>query len=185
MRRRSIVPIAAALVVAATAFGGARAHAAVSSITWQDAVAELAKERHAAETCARLLKRHAGDNAAALSQGELAYAEAQADMDEVIDGLAVVLDREDHPAALKDIGALLTRGVLARQAFCEMTLTFVPPDQGTRGEVTDVLGVTLDSLIAAIKKIYDYRQDEDALRRATIQTQLGATKWSGFGDIEP
>ena len=38
MRVRSIVPIAAALIVAVTAFGGVRAQEAASSITWQEAV---------------------------------------------------------------------------------------------------------------------------------------------------
>ena len=184
MQRRSIVPIAAALIVAVTAFGGARAQEA-ASITWQEAVAELAKERHLAETCVRLIKRHAADNQAALSRGELDYAEAKADMDGVISGLVVVLAQEDDPEALKDLGARLTRGVLARQAFCEKAVSFVPDDPGTRAGLADVLGAAIGSLIDAVKEIYLYHQDEDALRRATIQTQLEATKWPGFGDIEP
>lgn len=185
MRVRSIVPIAAALIVAAAAFGGVRAQQTASSITWQDAVAELAAERTRAETCVRLLRRHAADNQAALSHGELAYAEAKADVDGVIAGLVVVLALEEEAEALKDLGARLTRGVLAREAFCEYALTFVPPDQGTKGVLADVLGAVIGPLIGAIKEIYLYHQDEDALRRATIQTQLEATKWSGFVDIEP
>jgi hypothetical protein len=39
---------------------------------WPEAVAALAGERARAEECARLLKRHAGNDAAALSRGELA-----------------------------------------------------------------------------------------------------------------
>jgi hypothetical protein len=46
------------------------------AMRWPEAVATLAAERTRAETCVRLLKRHAGDDAAALSRGELAYAEA-------------------------------------------------------------------------------------------------------------
>ena len=185
MQGSSIVPIAAALIVAATAFGGVRAQEAASSITWQEAVAELAKERHLAETCVRLIKRHAVGDQSALSRGELDYAEAKADMDGVISGLVVVLAQEDDPEALKDLGARLTRGVLARQAFCEKAVSFVPDDPGTRAGLADVLGAAIGSLIDAVKEIYLYHQDEDALRRATIQTQLEATKWPGFGDIEP
>lgn len=185
MRVRSIVPIAAALIVAAAAFGGVRAQQTASSITWQDAVAELAAERTRAETCVRLLKRHAADDQAALSRGELDYAEAKADMDGVISGLVVVLALEEEPEALKDLGARLTRGVLARQAFCEKAVSFVPDDPGTRAGLADVLGAAIGSLIDAVKEIYLYHQDEDALRRVTIQTQLEATKWSGFGDIKP
>jgi hypothetical protein len=54
------------------------------AMRWPEAVAALAAERTRAETCGRLLKRHAGNNAAALSRGELAYAEAKAEMDAVI-----------------------------------------------------------------------------------------------------
>src|SRR5918996_3999019 len=45
------------------------------AMRWPEAVATLAAERTRAETCVRLLKRHAGGDAGALSRGELAYAE--------------------------------------------------------------------------------------------------------------
>jgi hypothetical protein len=51
---------------------------------WPEAVAALAAERTRAETCVRLLKRHAGGDAAVLSRGELAYTAAKADVDAVL-----------------------------------------------------------------------------------------------------
>jgi hypothetical protein len=60
------------------------------AMRWPEAVAALAAERTRAETCGRLLKRHAGDNPAALSRGEVTYAAAKADVDAVIAGLTVV-----------------------------------------------------------------------------------------------
>jgi hypothetical protein len=81
---------------------------------WPEAVAALAAERTRAETCVQLLKRHAGTNAAALSRGELAYAEAKAEMDAVIAGLTVVLAQRGTPPDLADVEARLTRGVQAR-----------------------------------------------------------------------
>ena len=53
---------------------------------WPEAIAALVAERTRAETCGQLLKRHAGDNTAALSRGQLAYAAAKADVDAVIAG---------------------------------------------------------------------------------------------------
>src|SRR5215510_15040392 len=78
---------------------------------WPEAVAALAAERTRAETCVRLLKRHAGGDAAALSRGELAYAAAKADVDAVIAGLIVVLAQQGTPPDLADLEARLTRGV--------------------------------------------------------------------------
>src|SRR4029453_15832441 len=42
-------------------------------LRWQDAVAALAAERTRAETCVRLLKRHAAGDQDALSGGDQAY----------------------------------------------------------------------------------------------------------------
>ena len=93
---------------------------------WPEAVAALAAERTRAETCGRLLKRHAGDDAAALSRGELAYAAAKADVDAVIAGLIVVLAQRGTPPDLPDLEARLTRGVQAREAFCRQVIALVP-----------------------------------------------------------
>ena len=61
-------------------------------VTWQEAVARLARERTLAETCAALLKRN-GDTAG-IARGVLAYGEAKAEYDGIIAGLIVALARK-------------------------------------------------------------------------------------------
>jgi hypothetical protein len=152
---------------------------------WPEAVAALAAERARAETCVRLLKRHAGDDAAALSRGELAYAEAKADVDAVIRGLIVVLAQGDPPPHLADLEARLTRGVQAREALCRQVTALVPPDPGTRNLLVQLVGAVLPALLEAARTLYTGRTEQDRLRRQTIQTQLEATQWARFEDITP
>ena len=153
-------------------------------ISWQDAVARLAGERTRAETCVRLLKRHAGDDAAAVSQGEAAYSEAKAEVDAVIAGLVVALAQDDPPESLSDLKARLTRGVEAREAFCTGVMALVPGNGGTKNVIVELFGAVLGPLIEAVVELWKYEGDKDELRRITIQTQLEATRWSGFADIE-
>jgi hypothetical protein len=152
---------------------------------WQDAVAALAAERTRAETCVRLLKRHAGSDAGALSRGELAYAEAKAEMDAVIAGWTVVLVQGDPPPNLADLETRLTRGVEAREVFCKQVTALVPEDPGTRNLLVQLVGAVLPTLLEAARTLYTGRTEQDRLVRQTIQTQLEATKWSAFADIKP
>jgi hypothetical protein len=152
---------------------------------WPEAVAALAAERTRAETCGRLLKRHAGDNAAALSRGELAYAQAKADVDAVIAGLTVVLAQRGAPLDLPDVEARLTCGVQAREAFCQQVMTLVPEDPGTRDLLVPLLGAVLPPLLEAARTLYTGQTAQDRLLRQTIQTQLEATIWTPFADLTP
>jgi hypothetical protein len=155
------------------------------AMRWPEAVAALAEERTRAETCVGVFKRHAGGDAAALSHGELAYAEAKAEMDAVIAGLIVALAQGGTPPLLADLETRLTRGVQAREAFCTRVTALVPPDPGTRTLLTQVLGTFLPRLLEAARTLYTYVTEQDRLLRQTIQTQLEATKWSAFADIKP
>jgi hypothetical protein len=152
---------------------------------WPDAIATLAAERTRAETCVRLLKRHAGGEAAALSRGELAYTAAKAEMDAVIAGLTVVLAQGGTPPDLPDLEARLTRGVRAREAFCKEVTALVPDDPGTRNVLVQVLGAVLTPLLEAVRALYTGLTEHDRLRRQTIQTQLEATQWPAFAEITP
>lgn len=145
------------------------------TMRWPEAVAALAAERTRAETCGRLLKRHAGHNAAALSRGELAYAEAKADVNAVIAGLTVVLAQQGTPPDLPDVEARLTRGVQAREAFCRQVMTLVPEDPGTRDLLVPLLGAVLPPLLEAARTLYTGQTAQDRLLRQTIHTQLEAT----------
>jgi hypothetical protein len=155
------------------------------TMRWPEAVAALAAERTRAETCGRLLKRHAGDKAAAPSRGELAYNEAKAEMDAVIAGLTVVLAERGTPPDLPDVEARLTRGVQAREAFCRQVMTLVPEDPGTRDLLVPLLSAVLPPLLEAARTLYTGQTAQDRLLRQTIQTQLEATTWAPFADLTP
>jgi hypothetical protein len=155
------------------------------TMRWPEAVGALAAERPLAEECVRLLKRHAGNDAAALSRGELAYAEAKANVDAVIAGLIVVLAQGGTPPDLADLETRLTRGVQAREAFCRQVTALVPEDPGTRNLLAQLVGAFLPPLLEAVRTLYTFKTEQDRLLRQTIQTQLEATKWSAFADITP
>jgi hypothetical protein len=124
------------------------------TMRWPEAVAALAAERTRAETCGRLLKRHAGANTAALSRGELAYADAKADVDAVIAGLTVVLAQQGTPPDLPDVETRLTRGVQAREAVCRQVTALIPEDPGTRDFLVPLLGAVLPPLLEAARTLY-------------------------------
>jgi hypothetical protein len=155
------------------------------TIRWPEAVALLAAERTRAETCGRLLKRHVGANTAALSRGELTYASAKADVDGVIAGLTVVLAQRGTPPDLPEVEARLTRGVQAREAFCQQVMALVPEDPGTRDLLVSLLGAFLPPLLEAARTLYTGQTEQDRLLRQTIQTQLEATTWTPFADLTP
>jgi hypothetical protein len=155
------------------------------AMRWPEAIAALAAERTRAETCVRLLKRHAGDDKAALSRGELAYASAKAEVDAVIAGLTVVLAERGTPPDLPEVEARLTRGVQAREAFCTQVAALVPPDPGTRNLLVQLVGAFLPPLLEAARTLYTGTAEQDRLLRQTIQTQLEATTWAPFADLTP
>jgi hypothetical protein len=152
---------------------------------WPEAIAALAAERTRAETCVRLLKRHAGNNSAVLSRGELAYTDAKAEMDAVIRGLTIVLAERGTPPQLPDLEARLSCGVEAREAFCRQVMTLVPEDPGTRDLLVPLLGAVLPPLLEAARALYTGQTAQDRLLRQTIQTQLEATTWTPFADLTP
>jgi hypothetical protein len=175
--RPSLVVLVALLFVPAVVWAQA--------MRWPEAVAALAAERTRAETCGRLLKRHAGHDAAALSRGELAYAEAKADVDAVIAGLTIVLAQRGTPPQLPDLETRLTRGVQAREAFCRQVTALVPEDPGTRELLVPLLGAVLPPLLEAARTLFTFEKEQDRLLRQTIQTQLEATIWTPFADLTP
>jgi hypothetical protein len=155
------------------------------AMLWPEAVAALATERTRAETCVRLLKRHAGNDAPALSRGEIDYTEAKAEVDAVIKGLIVVLAEGGTPPDLADLEMRLTRGVEAREVFCRRVIALVPPDPGTRNVLVQLVEPVLPLLKEAAHFLYSFVTKQDRLRRQTIQTQLEATQWARFADITP
>lgn len=175
-RNRWWLPLLLAVLLAATAVRAAE-------ITWQDAVARLAYERSQAEMCVRLLKKF-GDTAA-VARGSVGYDAAKVEYDGIIGGLIVALVQRDRPASLSDLQNRMERGFEKREAFCESVQPLVPSSEGQKGVIDAIVKGAVGPLIDAIKSIWLKRMDEDALARATIQTQLEATKWLAFESVKP
>jgi hypothetical protein len=159
--------------------------AGAQDLRWQDAVATLAAERTRAETCVRLLKRHAGSDPAAVSRGDQAYSTAKAEVDGVLAGLHVVLAQGGTPPSLTDLEARMTRGVQGREAFCQQVLTRIPEDPGTKNVLVQLAGSFVEPLVKAVGALWQGQREQDRLLRQTIQTQLEATQWAKFADIQP
>jgi hypothetical protein len=168
------------ILLALCAFGTAL-HA--EEINWQEAVAQLARERTLAETCAGLLKKY-GDKT---TQGRLSvfYDNAKAEYDGVIAGLVVALARKAQPETLPDLQARLERGFNEREIFCRSVDPLVPKVHGQKSPIADILEGTVKPVIDALVSIWSRTRDDDALMRKTIQTQLEATSWPTFDKVAP
>jgi hypothetical protein len=154
-----------------------------NDIGWQEAIARLAYERTQAETYVKALRAY-GDHAG-IKRGELAYGEAKAEYDGIIQGLIVALARKAEPASLPDLEARMRRGFAARRAFCKSVQALVPSADGQKGMVADVVHGAVGPVVDAVKAIWMRIKDDDALMRKTIQTQLEAAIWPPFDSISP
>jgi len=154
-----------------------------SGINWQEAVANLSRERSQAETYAGLLKKF-GDPAS-ITRGSVAYGEAKAEYDGVIAGLTVALARKQKPASLPDLQDRLQHGFEKREAFCKSVEVLLPPTAGQKGVIADIVKGAISPLIDAIKEIYFRAKDDDVVVRRTIQTELEAASWADFAAIAP
>ena len=152
-------------------------------ITWQDAVANLAYERSQAEMCVRLLKKF-GDKAT-IERDAVGYDAAKVEYDSIIGGLIAALAQRDQPESMSDLQDRMQRGFQKREAFCKSVQPLVPSSPGQKGPIDEIVSGALGPVIDAVKAIWLKRMDENALTRATIQTQLEATKWLPFGSVAP
>ena len=105
---------------------------AAEEIDWQTAAARLAAERTRAETCASILKRHGAPGQ--VSSGELVYGEARAEVDAVIGALIVALVEQKPLVDPLAVEQQMSRGVAARDAFCQQAVALAPPSGGERGD---------------------------------------------------
>jgi hypothetical protein len=99
--------------------------------------------------------------------------------------LTVALARKGEPASRPDLEARMQRGFDAREAFCKSVQPLVPSTAGQRSPIVDIVGGAIGPVIDALKAIWMRKQDDDALIRKTIETQLEATSWPAFASITP
>ena len=152
-------------------------------IGWPEAVARLAAERTRAMNCAARARTL---DAATAERFGATYTEAKADIDGVIAGLAAVLTQGGgQPTALPDLEQQMAAGFAGRKRFCEEVLARLPPQEGDRSLVSELVSGVAEPLIEAVVDLYKYGSETNRLRRDTIRAQVEATRWAAFADIAP
>src|SRR5262252_8116445 len=106
----------------------ASAIAQQATISWPEAVGQLAGERAKAETCIALIKKYGDD--AQIARGQLTYADAKADFDAVIAGLITALSAGQTPASLSSLQAKLSSGVSGLDEFSKVVSDLLPKTAG-------------------------------------------------------
>jgi hypothetical protein len=153
-----------------------------AEISWQEAVARLARERSLAETYARLLKQYG--NPQDIAFGATSYGEAKSEYDGIIRGLIVALARKKSPDSLPDLERRLRNGFEKRVAFCKgVQRVAAAPEEGGKGLIEEAVKGAVGPLVEAIKAIWLRSKDDNALMRSTIETQLEAALWPSFDTV--
>src|SRR5215472_16162262 len=101
-----------------------------ATMSWPEAVGQIAGQRAKAETCVALMKKYGDD--AQIARGQLTYADAKADFDAVIAGLITALSAGQTPASLPSLRAKLNSGVSGLLEFCNMVSYLLPKTPGQK-----------------------------------------------------
>ncbi len=158
-----------------------------TTMSWPEAVGQIAGQRTKAETCVALMKRYGND--AQIARGQLTYADAKADFDAVIAGLIAALSAGQTPASLPSLQAKLTSGVSALLEFGNMVSDLLPDTPGQKdimGELAKIIPIEplLKMLSEGVSALYSNHRNDDTMTRRTIQTQLEAARWSTFSEVK-
>jgi hypothetical protein len=157
-----------------------------ATISWPEAVAQLAGERAKAETCLALMKKYGDD--AQIARGQLTYTNAKADSDAVIAGLITVLSAGQAPVSLSSLQTKLNSGVSGLVEFCGTVSKLLPSTVGQKNVVIDIAKVAIEPLLKmlsdGVSALYNNHRTDDALTRRTIQTQLEAARWPTFSEVK-
>src|SRR6266540_1618815 len=158
-----------------------------ATITWPEAVAQLAGERAKAETCVALMKKY-GDEAQ-IARAQLTYTSAKADADAVIAGLIAALSAGQAPASLASLQTKLSGGISGLVAFCDTVSNLLPNTSGQKNDIVDIAKDAIEPLLKmlsdGVSALYNNHRTDDALTRRTIQTQLEAARWPAFSEVKP
>jgi hypothetical protein len=156
-----------------------------ATISWPEAVAQLAGQRANAETCVSLVKKYGDD--AQIARGQLTYTSAKADADAVIAGLITALSAGPAPVTLSSLQTKLSSGVSGLVEFCGMVSNLLPNTAGQRNVVIGIAKVAVEPLKMlsdGVSALYNNHRTDDALTRRTIQTQLEAARWPAFSEVK-
>ena len=146
-----------------------------ATISWPDAVGQIAGERAKAETCVALMKKYGDD--AQKARGEITYTNAKADSDAVIAGLIVALSAGQTPASLSSLQTKLSSGTSGLVEFCGTVIDLLPKTAGPteKGIMVDIVkAIPLEKLLTmlsdGVSALYNNYRNDVALTRKTIQT---------------
>jgi hypothetical protein len=157
-----------------------------ATISWPEAVAQLAGERAKAETCVALMKKYGDD--AQIARAQLTYTNAKADSDAVIAGLIAALSAGQAPASLSSLQTKLSSGVSGLVEFCGTVSNLLPNAAGQKNVILDIAKVSIEPLLKmlsdGVSALYNNHRTDDALTRRTIQTQLEAARWPAFSEVK-
>jgi hypothetical protein len=158
-----------------------------ATISWPEAVAQLAGQRANAETCVSLVKKYGND--AQIARGQLSYTSAKADADAVIAGLIMALSAGQAPVTLASLQTKLSSGVSGLHDFCGTVSNLVPNTVvGQKNVVIGIAKVAVEPLLKmlsdGVSALYNNHRTDDALTRRTIQTQLEAARWPAFSEVK-
>jgi hypothetical protein len=157
-----------------------------ATISWPEAVAQLAGERAKAETCVALIKKY-GDEAQ-IARAQLTYTNAKADADAVIAGLIAALSAGQAPASLVSLQTKLSSGVSGLHDFCGTVSNLLPDTAGQKNVILDIAKVSIEPLLKmlsdGVSALYNNHRTDDALTRRTIQTELEAARWPTFSEVK-
>jgi hypothetical protein len=157
-----------------------------ATISWPDAVAQLAGQRANAETCVSLVKKYGDDTQ--IARGQLTYTSAKADADAAIAGLITALSAGQAPVTLSSLQIKLSSGVSGLVEFCNMVSSLIPNTAGQKNVVTGIAKVAVEPLLKMlsdqVSALYNNHRTDDALTRRTIQTQLEAARWPAFSEVK-
>jgi len=158
-----------------------------ATMSWPEAVSQVAGQRAKAETCVALIKKYG--NEAQIARGQLTYADAKADFDAVIAGLITALSAGQTPASLPSLQAKLSSGVSGLLEFSQIVSNLLPKTTGTKGVMDELAKLVpieplLKMLSEGVSALYSNYRNDDALTRRTIQTQLEAARWPAFSEVK-
>jgi hypothetical protein len=158
-----------------------------ATMSWPEAVGQIAGQRTKAETCVALMKRYGDD--AQIARGQLIYADAKADFDELIAGLIAALSAGRTPENLPSLQAKLSKGAATLDTFRKTVSDLLPKTPGQKGIIDDLAQIipikeAIKMLSDGVSALYNNHRSDDALTRRTIQTQLEAARWPAFSEVK-
>ena len=161
--------------------------AADDTLTWREAVERLTLERGRAESGVRWLKERAGEDAAALAEGERLYKEARIRFEAHIEGLLVDLAQGREIADEPDRRRKLDEAVQHRIAFSEFVAEQAKLQPGEKNLIIDALaegaGDIVTALVEGMIEVWKEWRRADELARKTIAASIERQKWQPFDSV--